>query len=103
MQYVAVCDAQGSSRRPRIAPITAKNSDCRAQRFPRLSDDIDAARRHARPLNAIIVDEACCNGKDVPPETRNANARRPLMVEARALFPRGLGGSCYVLRLQKDC
>ncbi|HJS06206.1 MAG TPA: Gfo/Idh/MocA family oxidoreductase, partial [Pirellulales bacterium] len=106
VQYVALCDVRKSVREKSKGRVDGryKNSDCRVyDDFRELlaRDDIDAVHV-ATPdhWHAIIVIEACRNGKDVycqKPETRTLR-EGPLMVEAARRYSRVVsGGSQRVL------
>ena len=109
VQYVAVCDVKKSVREGNKAKGRVDehygNSDCKAYNdFRELlaREDIDAVHV-ATPdhWHAIIVVEACRNGKDVycqKPETR-ALREGPLMVETARRYGRVVsGGSQRVLQ-----
>jgi predicted dehydrogenase len=106
VQYVAVSDVRKGVREKAKGRVDSryKNSDCRAYNdFRELlaRDDIDAVHV-ATPdhWHAIMVIEACRNGKDVycqKPETRTLR-EGPLMVEAARRYSRVVsGGSQRVL------
>jgi hypothetical protein len=106
VQYVAVCDVRKDVREKAKGKADSKykNSDCREYNdFRELlaRDDIDAVHV-ATPdhWHAIMVIEACRNGKDVycqKPETRTLR-EGPLMIEAARRYGRVVsGGSQRVL------
>jgi predicted dehydrogenase len=106
VQYVAVCDVRKGVREKAKGRVDSryKNSDCRAYNdFRELlaRDDIDAVHV-ATPdhWHAIMVIEACRNGKDVycqKPETRTLR-EGPLMIAAARRYSRVVsGGSQRVL------
>ncbi len=106
VQYVAVCDVRKGVRDQAQAKVNEryKNTDCQAYNdFRELlaRNDIDAVHV-ATPdhWHAIMVIEACRNGKDVycqKPETRTLR-EGPLMVEAARRYARVVsGGSQRVL------
>lgn len=100
VQYVAVCDVRKSFRDQAKSKTDEKygNSDCASYNdFRELiaRDDIDAVHV-ATPdhWHAIMVIEACRNGKDVycqKPETRTLR-EGPLMVEAARRYARVVSG-----------
>jgi predicted dehydrogenase len=111
VQYVATCDVRTGVRENSKARIDNhyKNKDCKAYNdFRELlaRDDIDAVHV-ATPdhWHAIMVIEACRNGKDVycqKPETRTLR-EGPLMVEAARRYSRVVsGGSQRVLEDYKN-
>lgn len=111
VQYVAVCDVRRGMRDAAKgrADQHYKNSDCKAYNdFRELLSrgDIDAVHV-ATPdhWHAILVIEACRNGKDVycqKPETRTLR-EGPLMVEAARRYARVVsGGSQRVLEDYRD-
>lgn len=106
VQYVAVCDVRTGARDQAKGKVDDhyKNTDCQAYNdFRELLSrpDIDAVHV-ATPdhWHAIMVIEACRNGKDVycqKPETRTLR-EGPLMVEAARRYSRVVsGGSQRVL------
>jgi hypothetical protein len=106
VQYVAVCDVRKKTREDAKGRVDKRygNSDCQAYNdFRELlaRDDIDAVHV-ATPdhWHAILVIEACRNGKDVycqKPETRTLR-EGPLMIEAARRYARVVsGGSQRVL------
>ena len=106
VQYVAVCDVRGPQREGAKGKVDAhyQNTDCKAYvDFRELitRPDIDAVHI-ATPdhWHAIMVIEACRNGKDVycqKPETRTLR-EGPLMIEAARRYGRVVsGGSQRVL------
>lgn len=106
VQYVAVCDVKQNVREEAKARVDQRygNSDCKAYRDYRellARSDIDAVHV-ATPdhWHAVIVIEACRQGKDVycqKPETRTL-AEGPLMVAAARRYGRVVsGGSQRVL------
>jgi predicted dehydrogenase len=106
VQYVAVCDVRADFRENAKARVDGhyQNSDCREYNdFRELlaRTDIDAVHV-ATPdhWHAIMVVEACKNGKDVycqKPETRTLR-EGPLMVDAARRYARVVsGGSQRVL------
>lgn len=111
VQYVAVCDVRTGVRDASKGKIDKhySNSDCKAYNdFRELlsRDDIDAVHV-ATPdhWHALMVIEACKNGKDVycqKPETRTLR-EGPLMVEAARRYGRVVsGGSQRVLEDYKN-
>jgi len=111
VQYVATCDVRKGVRENSKNRIDGhyKNKDCQAYNdFRELlaRDDIDAVHV-ATPdhWHAIMVIEACRNGKDVycqKPETRTLR-EGPLMVEAARRYARVVsGGSQRVLEDYKN-
>ena len=111
VQYVAVCDVRKNFREAAKGKTDGhyQNSDCAAYNdFRELlaRDDIDAVHV-ATPdhWHAIMVIEACRNGKDVycqKPETRTLR-EGPLMVEAARRYSRVVsGGSQRVLEDYKE-
>ncbi len=106
VQYVAVCDVREGVRNDAKGKVDDryKNSDCQAYNDFRemlARDDIDAVHV-ATPdhWHAIMVIEACRNGKDVycqKPETRTL-AEGPKMIAAARRYSRVVsGGSQRVL------
>lgn len=106
VQYVAVCDVRKGVREAAKSKVDGQyhNTDCRAYNdFRELlaRPDIDAVHV-ATPdhWHALMVVEACRNGKDVycqKPETRTLR-EGPLMVEAARRYARVVsGGSQRVL------
>jgi hypothetical protein len=106
VQYVAVCDVKRDVRDGRMNRVNEKyqNKDCKAYNDFReimVRDDIDAVHC-ATPdhWHAIIVIEACRNGKDIycqKPETRTLREGK-LMVDAARRYSRVVsGGSQRVL------
>lgn len=107
VQYVAVCDVRRQVREKAKSKVDKryKNKDCQAYNDFREvvgRDDIDAVHV-ATPdhWHAIIVVEACRQGKDVycqKPETRTLR-EGPLMIEAARRYSRVVsGGSQRVLQ-----
>jgi predicted dehydrogenase len=107
VQYVAACDVRTGARDKAKAKVDEhyKNTDCQAYNdFRELlaRTDIDAVHV-ATPdhWHAIIVIQACRNGKDVycqKPETRTLR-EGPLMIEAARRYSRVVsGGSQRVLQ-----
>ena len=100
VQYVAVCDVRKEVRDKAKGRVDNryKNSDCREYNDFRevlARDDIDAVHI-ATPdhWHAILVIEACRNGKDVycqKPETRTLR-EGPLMIEAARRYSRVVSG-----------
>lgn len=106
VQYVAVCDVKTGVREAAASRVNKRygNTDCQAYNDYRellAREDIDAVHV-ATPdhWHAIIVIDACRNGKDVycqKPETRTMR-EGPLMVEAARRYGRVVsGGSQRVL------
>lgn len=111
VQYIALCDVRQSVRDKYKAKVDERyqNHDCQAYNDFREvlgRDDIDAVHV-ATPdhWHAIMVVEACRNGKDVycqKPETRTLR-EGPLMIEAARRFARVVsGGSQRVLEDYKE-
>jgi hypothetical protein len=111
IQYVAVCDVRKSFRQAACDRVNNhyKNSDCKQYNDYRemlARSDIDAVHI-ATPdhWHAILVIEACRNGKDVycqKPETRTLR-EGPLMVAAAKRYGRVVsGGSQRVLEDYQD-
>jgi Oxidoreductase family, C-terminal alpha/beta domain/Oxidoreductase family, NAD-binding Rossmann fold/TAT (twin-arginine translocation) pathway signal sequence len=111
VQYVAVCDVRTEQREVAKGKVNDryKNSDCKAYvdfREIMSRPDIDAIHV-ATPdhWHAIMVIDACRNGKDVycqKPETRTLR-EGPLMVEAARRYGRVVsGGSQRVLEDYRD-
>lgn len=108
VQYVATCDVRKGVRENSKKRIDGhyKNEDCTAYNdFRELlaRDDIDAVHV-ATPdhWHAIMVIEACRNGKDVycqKPETRTLR-EGPLMIEAARRYARVVSGGSQ--RVQED-
>ena len=106
VQYIAVCDVKKEERDNALKRVNDKygNKDCKAYNDFReimVRDDIDAVHC-ATPdhWHAIIVIEACRNGKDIycqKPETRTLREGR-LMIDAARRYSRVVsGGSQRVL------
>ena len=106
VQYVAVCDVKKGARDGAMGRVNKKygNQDCKGYNDFReimARDDIDAIHC-ATPdhWHAIVVIEACRNGKDVycqKPESRSLR-EGPLMVDAARRYGRVVsGGSQRVL------
>ena len=107
VQYVAVCDVKKGARDASMKRINGKyrNNDCKVYNdFRELigRDDIDAVHC-ATPdhWHALIVIEACRNGKDIfcqKPETRTLREGK-LMIDAARRYGRVVsGGSQRVLQ-----
>ncbi len=107
VQYVAVCDVRKGARDGSVARVNKKygNTDCKGYNDFReimVRDDIDAVHC-ATPdhWHAIIVIDACRNGKDAfcqKPETRTLREGK-LMIEAARRYSRVVsGGSQRVLQ-----
>jgi predicted dehydrogenase len=106
VQYVAVCDVKKEVREGAMSRVNRKydNTDCKAYNDFReimVRDDIDAVHC-ATPdhWHAIIVIEACRNGKDIycqKPETKTLREGK-LMIDAARRYSRVVsGGSQRVL------
>ncbi len=104
VQYVAVCDVKKGARDDAMNRVNGKygNKDCKAYNDFReimARDDIDAVHC-ATPdhWHAIIVIEACRNGKDIycqKPETKTLREGK-LMVDAARRYSRVVSGASAI-------